>query len=738
MVRSPRFIPSLCLSVLCAGGPAAVALPAGAEEPALVTEVVVSDKRETVPEGSEESGYRNRTGQVGTLGKMNLKDVPFSLNVTSGELIENSNAHTVAEALKTNPTATLLMSPGGYSSMSRMMVRGFSAADQNELRDGLVDRSFSFVPVENVERIEVFNGFTGFLTGFGSPGGTVNYVSKKPTDKPLASIRSGVYGGGIAYGHADLGGRVEATGDRFGYRVNLYHEDGSTYIDDSSQQRSLLSGSFDLKLADETKLWADISHQKLHATGIQTYITAANFETMGVPDASRFDPGKQYGQSWTYNKAEKTLAGLGLDARLNDVFSTRIGLRHGFMWRDYATVTDVLQSDGNSYKQYYTRSARQTEVTNSGYAMLDAKFSTLGIRHQATAGYNGTKYYFTRGLDVGGSPGATGTLLGTSGLSSPATFSDPNRSAGGKTRYNPSRMDNFLIGDVITFDEQWSALVGVTHARVSSKTADWGVTPATLSVVEKPTRLTQSADTPSVALMFKPVPSVTTYVSYMELLESGGTAPATYNGVAVTNAYQTMPANVSKQYEVGVKNTIGGLDMNTALFRIEKANEYTDPSTFTYRQDGLEVHQGIEFTANGKLTDDLTFVGGFTWLDARIVDAKSAPATEGKTPVNVLDWVASLYLEYSLPFLENLTLTGGSNYYGRRPVTTTNTKYIHEVATVDLGLRWKPDLYDHPMSVNLGVTNLFDTSYWSYFRSSGEGMMLGAPRLLALSVKASW
>jgi iron complex outermembrane receptor protein len=709
-------------------------------ESSAIHEVVVTDTAESQePEGSEKSGYRNRTGQVGPLGKMELKDVPFSMNVTSGELIENSNAHTVADALKTNPTATLMMSPGGYTSMSRMMVRGFSAADQNEMRDGMVDRSFSWVPIENVERIEIFNGLNGLLTGFGNPGGTVNYVSKKPTDTPLASIRSGVYGGGIAYGHADLGGRVAATGDRVGYRVNLYHEDGSTYIDGSSQERSLISGYFDLRLADETKMWADVSHQTLNATGLQTYITVANWTSMGVPDASKFDASKQYGQDWTYNKAEKTLAGLGLDSQLSDVFSTRIGYRHGFMWRDYALVTDVLQPDTESYKQYYTRSARQYEVTNSGYAMLDAKFETFGIKHQATGGYNATKFYYTRGMDVGGSPGSTGTLLGTSSLSSASVFSDPDLPTGGKLSYATTRQDNLLLGNLITFDEQWSMLMGITHARIGSQGTSWlnGNSNGAL-VTPTVTRSAQSADTPSFGLMFKPIPSVTTYASYMELLETGGTAPATNNGRAVTNAYQVMAPNISKQYEVGVKSTVAGMDLNTALFRIEKANQYVDPVPNTYVQDGLQVHQGVEFTANGKLTDDLTFVGGFTWLDARVAEAKNAPTTEGKTPVNVPDWVASIYLEQALPFIENLTLTGGSNYYGRRPVNTTNTKYISEVATVDLGLRYKPELEGHPVNINLGVTNLFDTAYWAYFRSNSEGMVLGAPRLVSLSVKATW
>ncbi|MCE1172098.1 MAG: TonB-dependent receptor plug domain-containing protein, partial [Azovibrio sp.] len=77
-------------------------------------------------EGTAASGYRTSTASTGPLGRMSLQDTPYSLNVTSGELFANRHAHTVSEALKTNPTVSTLMESSGYSSMSRVMVRGFT------------------------------------------------------------------------------------------------------------------------------------------------------------------------------------------------------------------------------------------------------------------------------------------------------------------------------------------------------------------------------------------------------------------------------------------------------------------------------------------------------------------------------------------------------------------------------------------------------------------------------------
>lgn len=690
-----------------------------------VPEVVVTDQQDE-PEGSADSGYRNKTGMLGPLGKASLKDIPYSVNVTSGALIENSNAHTLGDALKTNPTATLLMSPGGYTSMTRMMVRGFTAADQSEMRDGMVDRSFSFPPLENVDRIEVFNGFTGFLYGFSALGGSVNYVSKQPTEKPQASLSTGEYGGGIYFGHADVGGRVTSTDNRLGYRVNAYHEDGSTYVDDSTQKRTLVSAVIDYRLAPDTRLWTDLWHQNYDATGLQTYINPNPAAGIHVPDADKFDPTKQYGQSWTYNQAEKTLAGLGLDTKLNNTFSTRFGYRHGYMWRKYNVVEGVLSDNSGNYREYYTNTPRQFERTDSGYALLDTNVDTWSIHHDITAGYNGTRYFYIRGSDVPGSPGSTGLLLGSSNASSPTTYSDPNLSVGGKNSWGTSQNDNYLLGDRIKFNEQFSALIGVTRARQHSE--NWGTSNSTKE---------QTANTPSYALMFKPVPAVTTYVSYMEALVAGGTAPNTSGGHAVGNAGELLSASISKQYEMGVKATIGAVDVSSAVFRIEKVNEYTDPADYIYKQDGLQVHQGIELTGSGKLTERLTLVGGFSWLDAQYDKAKNNPALVGKTPINVPDWQGRAYLEYALPFVPDLTVTGGANYYGRRPVDALNSEYMDAATTFDAGLRYAPELYGHPVAVNLGITNILDTRYWAYYRD-GEGLLLAQPRLLSLSAKVTW
>ncbi|NFV79259.1 TonB-dependent siderophore receptor [Magnetospirillum aberrantis] len=708
--------------VLSAFSPAAA--QTASSETEATAEVVVTDQQET-PEGSVENGYRYDAGNLGPLGKTSLQDTPYSLHVTSGEMMRNREAHTLEEALKPNPTVASLLNSNGINSLTRMMIRGFTAADGGELRDGLVDRSFTFPPMEIVDRIEVLNGFNGFLYGFSAPGGTINYVSKMPTEKTLTSATAGVYGGGIGYVHADLGGKVASTGNRLGYRFNAYRENGSTFIDGGEQDRALVSGVLTYQLAPDTVVRADMWHQDYKVQGLSTYFrpNGGNWSGTGirVPDAKDLDPSTQYTQPWTYNQSEKTVVGTGLDSKLNDTFTLRTGYRYATMWRRDTYVNAVLLDNSGNYSEVANIEPTQSEQYHSAYALMDAKFGTFGIGHEVTFGYTGTDMYYKRANKN------TQTLGNASFSSQPSySLSATAYTFAPNNNFQQTYNNNYLLGDTLTLNEQWKLLLGITHARYDQHAWGRGTTISTSNYKAE-------ANTPSVGVVFKPVPEASLYASYVEALQQGD---STSDATAV-NANQVLPPSISKQYETGVKARIGEMDLTGALFHIDKVNAGIDPSDHMYKQDGREIHQGLEVTAIGKLTDRLTLGGGFTVMDAHIEKAQAAPATKGKTPINVPEEMARLWVEYALPFVPDLSVTGGMNYYGERPVDSLNTQYMDGATIFDAGLRYTPELYGHPVTVNLNVSNVFDTAYWAYYRSS-DGLVLGAPRVFSLSVRTEW
>lgn len=673
-------------------------------------------------EDSAANGYRAKTQSVTPLGKMKLEDTPYSINVTSGELMDNLHAHTVADALRENPTAVPLIIPNSVNSLSRMMIRGFNASDQNEMRDGVVDRSFTFPPLENVDRIEVLNGMSSFLLGFSAPGGAVNYVSKKPTQSPLYSVETGVYGGGIDYAHADLGGPIVGTDSKMGYRLNAYRENGSTFVDGSNQRRTLMSGVVDYHLAPDTVARVDLWHQDYVAQGLQTYFANTssgtwNTSTFGVPSASMFKATKQYGQDWSFNKSDKTLGGLALESKLNDIFSLRTAYRHGEMWRQDSYIDAQMLNSSGSYSEKLTAEPTQYEHTNQGYSLVDMDVDTWRLHHTFTAGVTTAEYYYKRASSY------TATL-GTTNIDSTTTFAQPGSSFSQNNNFQDVTMVSTLLGDHITL-ENWSLVLGVNHAKLMQGAWGAGTTISTSNYVAE-------RNTPTYALIYKPSPDISTYVSYIEGLTAGD---STSSATAI-NRYQVLAPSVSKQYETGVKSTVGNMDLNAALFRIDKVNAELAPDNY-YKQDGREIHQGLEFTASGKLTPRLTLVGGFTVMDAFLSKASADRKSEGMIPVNVPEKQGRAYLEYALPWVPDLTLTGGADYYGKRPVDTYNTGFLPDATIFNAGLRYEPEIYGHKTNFNLTVSNLLDTAYWAYYRS-GDGMILGAPRVVSLSLKTTW
>jgi iron complex outermembrane receptor protein len=695
-----------------------------------VTEKAIAET--AVKDGSVESGYRSDAATVGPLGQMPLKDAPYSVNVTPGELIENRGAHTEGDALMTNPTVSVSVAPNAPSaSLSRMFIRGFNASDQSELRDGLVDRSFTIPPIENVDRIEVLNGLSSFLYGFASPGGAINYVSKQPTSDLHADLMTGFYGGGIGYAHADIGAPIDAE-KRLRFRLNVYGEDGDTFIHDGKQKRDLVSGVVSYEVVPGTVVKGDFSHQDFELDGQQVsftpYVTPSGQTIVPKP----FDPSKQYGQDWTYTKSEKDLIGAAIDSRLNDAFSLRAAYRYGAMWRQYAEITDSFTATPGSYIEHYIASPRQTEVTNSGYALIDAKFATFDVNHKITFGYTGTEFNYQRGLDNNGIGPTTGYVLGVSSLSAPQNFAIPstvNVNPGADVTTQMQRMDNFVVGDNIVFNSHWSVMAGASYSR--NVVGTWGTT-GNYTLAASNTN--DAALTPSASLVFKPVADLTTYVTYMQGLAAGVSAPTTSGGLTITNANQVLPSSTSDQWEAGVKTNLGRVDLGAALFRIDKVNAVAEPlstTTAVYAYDGREVHQGLEVIASGKLTDQLTFVGGFTAMSARVTDA---PQYDGMIPVNVPEFQGRAYFEYQ-PWTPNLTFTAGANYDGRRPVDAANTGFIDGSLRFDAGIRYETMEFGHKLTVSLNALNLANEHYWL---NSNGSLFLGAPRTLALTAKLTW
>src|SRR5690606_38770386 len=145
------------------------------------------------------------------------------------------------------------------------------------------------------------------------------------------------------------------------------------------------------------------------------------------------------------------------------------------------------------------------------------------------------------------------------------------------------------IGDDITINEQWSVLLGVSDVTITTNSYN--------PDGDRAGHYNKSELTPTASVLFKPQPWITTYISYIEALEDGGTANDTFGGIPVINGGEAQEPLVSDQIEIGAKFSIGDVLLTAAVYDIDKPfSVYAiTGSQAEYVQDGHQVHRGLEF-----------------------------------------------------------------------------------------------------------------------------------------------
>ena len=668
-------------------------------------QMTVSTSADSLKLGTAEEGYRvSNISGIGLWGKRSLRDTPYSMSVVPSDLIENVNAQNMGQIFKMNP---LTQEPNiqNLNGVPLVTIRGFQSI--NPIYDGIPMASVngSAISVIEIDRVEILSGTSGFLYGGGRVGGAVNYVTKSPTDIPLRRLTFGNYGGTQFYGHTDISGKFDDQG-RFGYRANLLYQGGDTTIGEPVNQKVaniVLDGQI------TNTLYADV---KYTYSDYRKEAPQPTFNNIG--ERTAIDTSKRYSPKWASNDIESHKAYTSLRWDPSKYFT----LRSAFFYQNTRARTDPITLNGQVDKTFIPtifRSDTWRKYENyGGYIYLDSRFSTFAVDHKLTLGYSST---VLDQVDPGGSsPSWVGPSLPLSELKN---ISEPEwraSSGGGLASTYLDRYNNVLIGDDITFNDQWSAMVGLNYATTMNRgTGFYG----------DGSKYDKSALTPTVSLLYKPIEEVTTYVSYMEALQQGTRVSNIY-----TNYGQVFPPLVSKQYEVGAKYDINpNLLLSTALFRIEKANQYSNLATPipTYVQDGLQVHNGVELALTGKVTDNLTIMGGGTLMDLSVEKANN-PALEGKKPVNAASRMGKIYAEYALPWIPGLSLTGGIYYTSERYGNAANTDKIPSYTLYDIGARYATRVLNKSLIVRLNVINLTGKNYWQ------NANFLGVPRTVAFSV----
>ncbi|MCT7911412.1 TonB-dependent receptor [Arcobacter lacus] len=671
--------------------------------------------------GTAENGYLvEETSAIGIWNDRKLQDTPYSMSIISKELIENVQAKDMQQIFKMNST-TQESSKAAYGNgdSSFPTMRGFSV--YNPIINGIsyANQSTSIPMIQDIERVEIISGATGFLYGGGRVGGAVNYITKKPTTEDLRNVSIGSYGNESYYTHLDLGGQFDEN-HTFGYRINGFYQDGELPNESEKEQKSI-NLVFDWKPTDNFYTDIKYSYKNTFTKGGTTDFSTWQVEKL---DRASIKKNKSYNPDWLESEIKSDKFEHSIKYDINDIFTVRTNLFYEEM-KYRGDYSELLVKEGiikGNYSSYLARSAWSKSKNYGASLFLDSKFDTGSISHALTMGYSLSSHKSYTASDQW----AYYDFIDDISLNDLKNLPKPDdslwtnqvgtqpRKPGVKTQYK-----NILIGDDIVFNHQWSALVGVNYATTIQKS------------YRANTKYDESELTPTLSLMYKPIENFTTYATYIESLELGTIVGNTY-----ANENEVLDPYKSTQYEVGAKYSLFDEKalLTTSLFRIEKANSYTDNSTVAtlgkpkLTKDGEQIHQGIEIGITGKVTDNFTLMGGVTFMDLS-VEKVTDPTLKGKKPTNAASKMAKIYAEYQIPYIERLYLSAGAYYTGKSYGNNENTDIMPSYTLYDAGLRYKTRINKYPTTFLLNVANLTDEDYWA------SGNYLGDPRSVAFSMK---
>jgi iron complex outermembrane receptor protein len=648
--------------------------------------------------------YDTKTVNLGPLGNQSVLDTPTSITAVPEDLIVNQQAQTVNDTLRYLPSVEI-RDQQGYE-VSRPQSRGFQGGiAQNTRLDGLNIIGTTAIPTENLSGIQVLNGLAGALYGPETPAGVFNYILKRPTDTPIWRFIEGFDSSGVFTEQADLGGRT-GPDDKIGYRFNFVHGQGESYAPDSNVNRTLFSADLDWHLDDQTVVETDFSHYETNTTGLPGSIVYFNGKGSTIlPQA--VDPTKLgYGQPGAGADLLTDTGLVKIKHTFNDDWSMEVGGLYQNAIRNLYGITNTMVTN-NEFTVTKNFTAIPHFTVGSNMASVNGNFDVLGMKNELSIGTNGfinQQYSYRNSI---------ATPLGSASLTNPAVLPDqPIPNSGGQYQAAYLVEQSIVLGDTLHFTDQWAIQAVLSSSYLSTKS---------FSAADKVTGTSsrEGALSPTVSLIYKPIPKLTAYVTYASSLEQGDQAPA-----GTLNVNQFMAPYEDKEYEAGVKYAVSDdLLLTLDAFHMTRPLAETNATTNIFQVVGTQRNNGVELFAQGNISPDLSILGGITYIDAKLIGTGNA-ATNDKWVVGVPDVKSDIALDYHPAFAHGLAFTTAAHFEGARAATNTNNSFAPSYATVDLGMRYSTTFLSHHATARFQVINVTNVFYYS---SIADGNIVGSP-----------
>ena len=659
---------------------------------------------------------------INRLGATDVRDIPQSIVIIDKALMQSQGATSFQSAIRNTPGLTIGAAEGGTIG-NTLNLTGFSARTDIYL-DGMRDRGQYYRDIFALEQIEILMGPSSMLFGRGSTGGVINQVMKKPSLNKAMELQSSVTSNGLTRFTADVN-QPMATDSAA--RVNAMFQRGKASTRDMTDVLDFgLSPSVKFGIGGPTEVTLTALLQHNHdkvdygLPNYNGYLLSAGRNT-------------NFGYSDDYTNSDQ----IALNSTINHQFEKDLGLRNQsqFAWVN----TNVRQTSGafvgvfnaanafvqtpfgpndpgNLYVRQISRDRKIDDFTVTNQTELTAKFDTGPLAHNLLVGFEidydsyRNQAYSRRGwcngiLQNQGQVGCVPASF-TVGNSKNLVEAYGNLATGTAWDFAPYINDNIQVTPELKlvaglrFDNYWAQIANAINV---TNTPGNTASPY----------MQQLINFWSVrgGVIYQPDKVQSYYASY-----STSFNPSLEQLVSTTGGKEPLPPENNEAYEIGAKYDFfnGGLSVTGALFQITKNNARTANPDGTFSAQGMVRVKGVRTGIAGRITPEWQVWGGYTLLDARIVNG-TAINTTGMIPLNTPRDSFTLWSTYLID--KKWEIGGGPTYQGLRYANNTNTVIIPDFIRLDATAAYKMEKYD----IRLNVFNLLNTYYIEQVMASDGG-----------------
>ncbi len=745
-IRVPRRrvpVAVLCLVMVavpwCARAQDSQAAPAKSQaSPATPAKSVPTVHTTVVVRGKVDELYQQPNATLGGFEQLPLLEMPQSGMVVTRSVLNDQQARLLSDVTKNDASIGENYAPVGY--YQDFQIRGFPIDLATGVKiNGITVSGEQLVPLENKESVEFVKGASATEAGVASPGGLINFTTKRPATVRTLNLATDERGS--AFGHMDLGS-VFGPRQQFGLRTNFGGESMHSYVNGANGWRSFGTLAADWKISDKTTLRGDFEYQHM----VQG--SASGYQLLGGTIApANVDPAVMLGwQKWARpNIFDALNASLRLDRKLTSQWSayvtagrSRSLIDDNVAWAYGCYYVSSCNSGGAPYPWFFSpagdydvydyRSPGELRNNDQLEAILYGRHKTGPITHHLVVGTT----LLRRSVKLADS---LFDYVGSENIHQLLQMFAPSpNSPGTPTLRESSHQCGVVLQDRLELPHRISLSVGgqidTLHDHNYSQ-----VDPATYETYLKITNKTLWL--PRYAASWRPIERLSIYGNYSVALSMGPQAP-----FWATNGSVFLDPFFTRQVEVGAKYQVGGkLLVSLAFFRMRAPFFYPKPVAdgLEFVQQGHENHRGIEFTAQGAATRWLRLTASAAAI-AATSENTGTPAFDNHQVLNQPRLRTTLFGDVLVPHVPGLGVLVGWSYTGRKSATRDDTVSVDGYNLFSAGLRYTPRREQSRFTFRVIADNLTNKRYWKDTGASYGDTFLhpGAPLTVRSSTQFSF